>query len=84
MAEKKKIILRKKKQQPVVYDESLNGYGNLLPEAEIVAYTGSPAAQKLKRWLDEKRKKIANAKKKVSGLRMRMEERQQRRNDRQT
>jgi len=61
----KKIKVRKKGTEGVKYDESKDKMGNVLPEAEVVTYTGSAAVQAMKKRQDKRRKRRGRLSKRI-------------------
>lgn len=74
MAEEKKIVVRRKGKKAKAYDANKHGMGNVLPEAEVVAFTGSERVQKFKKKLYNAQKAIGNARGSVEKVLKRREE----------
>lgn len=62
------IVVKKKGVDAVKYSPSKNLMGNVLPEAEVVGFTGSEKTQ-------ERKKKLYNAQKKLASLRNKLRSR---------
>ena len=60
-----KMKVRKKGTEGVKYDESKDKMGNVLPEAEVVTYTGSAAVQAMKKRQDKRRKRRGRLSKRI-------------------
>lgn len=75
MSEDKKIIVRKRKKRPVKYNAAKHGMGNVLPEAEVVTFTGDAKTRARKKKLYEAGKKVRNFGDKIRGIISRREAR---------
>jgi len=69
----KKIRVRKKRTKAVKYNPIKNKKGNLLPEAEVVTYTGSPRVQAMKKRQDKRRSRRSNLSQKIKSVLKRRE-----------
>ena len=74
MPDKKIVIKKKPKVKAKKYDASKDEMGNLLPEAEVRTYTGSEAAQRMKRNQDKRRDRRNRIKKQIEDILKRREE----------
>lgn len=61
----KKIVLKRSVKEAKKYDASKDEMGNVLPEADVVTFTGSKKTQ-------DRKRKLYNLEKKLSGLRGRL------------